>query len=173
MRATIRAACELHSLLERFPTLSPERRVRAVCLCPPGSNIVCYAFAPPVGARMPLSRLNTMNRRIYERFTLRAGERVYNQSFFISRTTLSPARYSAHAVGPMLERLGAGADEYQRHGIFLLRSVLMNPWYEHAKRRGRFVISELVADLYAAGEEELAALQRSPQPGATEDRPGV
>jgi hypothetical protein len=31
--------------------------------------------------------------------------------------------------------------------------VLMNPWYGPARRRGRYYVSELVAELYRAAEE--------------------
>lgn len=157
IQETIRNACELHALLEFYPTLADERPVRAVCLCPPGSNIVCYAFRPE-GARAPLATLNTLNRRVHARFSPKAGERVYGQPFFVSRTTLSPSQYSESAVGPMLERLGATPDEYRREGVFLLRSVLMNPWYAEAKRRGRYFLSELAGALYQAAEEEWGTL---------------
>jgi hypothetical protein len=61
-------------------------------------------------------------------------------------------------VTPFLERLGADPGEFQRHGVVLLRSVLMNPWYGETKRRGRFFLSELTAELFRAAEEEWAAL---------------
>lgn len=155
MRDNIRNACELHALLEA-PGLfdgAGGAGVRAVCLCPPGSNIVCYAFRP--AGRATLAEINRLNRAVYERFNLRAGERVYEQSFFVSRTSLTPRQYSRATVGRFLDRLGVTAEEYERsgEGVFLLRSVLMNPWYAYAKRRGRHYLSELAEALYktAAG----------------------
>jgi len=152
MRENIRNAAELHALLESFPTfMSSPSAVRAVCLCPPGSNIVCYAFRPERACS--LEEINRLNHAVYERFNLTPGERVYEQSFFVSRTSLSARQYSISTVGPFLERLGVTPSEYDQHGVFLLRSVLMNPWYSYAKRRGRYFLSELVAELYecAAG----------------------
>ncbi|MCC6230761.1 MAG: hypothetical protein IT432_16235 [Phycisphaerales bacterium] len=147
MRDNIRNAAELHALLESYPSLVDQRRgVRAVCLCPPGSNIVCYAFRTEHGST--LEQVNRLNRGVYERFNISPGERVYEQSFFVSRTSLSSRQYPISTVGPFLERLGVTSDEYERHGVFLLRSVLMNPWYSYAKRRGRYFLSELVAELY-------------------------
>lgn len=160
IRDTIRAAAELHALLEQFPALVSEKpAARAVCLCPPGSNIVCYAFRPGAD-NASLRQINELTSRIYARFTLRAGERVYDQSFFVSRTTLSSRQYSGDTVNPFLDRLGVTRDEYSREGVFLLRSALMNPWYEQAKSRGRYYLSELVTDLYRAADAELAAPPR-------------
>lgn len=154
MQDTIRAACELHTLLEQFSTLAGASDVRAVPLCAPGSNIVCYAFRRQ--GRSTLASLNALNERIYSRFTRVAGERVYDQQFFVSRTRLSPGQYSGQTVGGMLDRLGVSRDEFAREGVFLLRSVLMNPWYAQAKTRGRYFVSELVEELYRVASEEAA-----------------
>jgi glutamate/tyrosine decarboxylase-like PLP-dependent enzyme len=148
IRENIRGACELHALLEGFPRLTSTGPVHAVCLCPPGSNIVCYAFrrAQP----STLESLNRLNRALYERFSMGPGERVYDQTFFVSRTSLAPGQYSLATVGPFLDRLGVRREEYDPAGVFLLRSVIMNPWYSIAKKRGRYYIAELVAELYRA-----------------------
>ncbi len=152
MRENIRNACELHALLEHYPTLTtaPHAKslgVQAVCICPPGSNIVCFAFRPTADGAS-LASINELNRAVYARFSLAAGERVYAQSFFVSRTSLVPGQYALETVGPFLSRLGVDPGEYADNGVFLLRSVLMNPWYASSKRRGRYYISELVAELY-------------------------
>lgn len=153
MRENIRNAAELHALLENYPSLDPAcTGVRAVCLCPPGSNIVCYAFRPTRDGAT-LAEINALNKSIFERFSLNAGQRVYEQSFFVSRTSLSIKQYSTSTVGAFLKRLGVGEAEYARDGVFLLRSVLMNPWYGYAKRRGRYYLSELVGDLHKAASE--------------------
>lgn len=164
VRETIRNACELHSLLENYPRLSVKAEagvpaVRAACLCPPGSNIVCFAFAV-AGDAPPLSLtlLNALNQRIYHRLSMQTGQRVTDQPFFVSRTTLSNAQYSADTVAPFLERLGVSTAEYTEHGVFLLRSVLMNPWYDQAKRRGRYFLSEMVAEMYRLADQELPRL---------------
>lgn len=148
MRENIRAACELHALLEQFPALSGDDGVRAVCLCPPGSNIVCYAFRPQRPA--PLAEINRLNRDIYTLFSLGRGARVQEHPFFVSRTSLTPRQYAVRTVGDFLQRLGVEPREYEQHGVFLLRSVLMNPWYAQAKVKGRFYLSELVEALFAA-----------------------
>jgi glutamate/tyrosine decarboxylase-like PLP-dependent enzyme len=152
LRETIRNACELHALLEQYPALTGETSVKAVCLCPPGSNIVCYAFRPQMPGAA-LAEINELNRRIHERFSMTSGERVYDQSFFVSRTTLSPRQYATATVGDFLKRLGVSESEYAASGVFLLRSVLMNPWYARSKTRDRYFLSELVEELFKAAAQ--------------------
>jgi glutamate/tyrosine decarboxylase-like PLP-dependent enzyme len=151
IRDTIRHACELHAMLEHWPEYQPGRGVRAVCLCAPGSNIVCYAFRP-AGADASLESINRLNRAVHERFSLQPGERVYDQRFLVSRTTLSSRQYAPETVRGFLERLGVSEQAYREQGVFLMRSVMMNPWYGQAKEHGRHVIAELVEELYAAAE---------------------
>jgi glutamate/tyrosine decarboxylase-like PLP-dependent enzyme len=165
VRETIRNACELHSLLEHYPRLlreagRPVPAARAVCLCAPGSNIVCFAFTGVSEAQaLSLSQLNAVNQAVYGRLSVQSGHRAIDQPYFVSRTTLSSAQYSTGTVAPFLDRLGVTMDEYPTQGVFLLRSVLMNPWYDQAKKRGRYFLSELVAELYRLAAQEIAALQ--------------
>lgn len=161
MRENIRNACELQALLENYPTLAGEAglatpAVRAVCLCPPGSNIVCYAFTPVVRGAS-LAQINHLNRSLFDRFSLNSGQRVLEQSFFVSRTSLSARQYSHETVGDFLSRLGVSSQEYARQGVFMLRSVLMNPWYGYSKRKGRYFLSELTGQLYNAAETFLSS----------------
>jgi len=151
MRETIRQACTLYSLLIAHQSQS----VKAVPLCHPGSNIVCYAFRP-LGSTT-LCEINRLNRDIHERMSLgrEMQHNVYAQTFFISRTTLSPEQYSGCTVARLLSDLGVTEDEYREDGVFLLRSVLMNPWYEVAKRRGDDVLSRLVEQLFLEAESAL------------------
>lgn len=153
MQSTVRNAAELYELLERVPDWTGDRRVQAICLCPPGSNIVCYAFRPS-GDSPGLRAINALNRDLYRQFTVGAegSSRFYGQRFFVSRTTLHASQYSPSTVNGFLERLGVDPLEYEKEGVFLLRSVLMNPWYEESKRRGRFFLSEMVVELYDTAE---------------------
>lgn len=149
IRETVRNASELTALLENYPDWVGPQEVRAVTLCQPGSNIVCYAFRPEKPTS--LDAINQLNRKLYSRFSLteHAEKHVYDQRFFASRTTISPAQYSAATVQSFLDRLGVTVEEYERSGVFLLRSVLMSPWYSAAKLKGRFFLSEYVAELFS------------------------
>lgn len=153
VRETIRSAAELHSLLVDLPAFAPGRAVHAVPTGTPGSNIVCFVFRPTAPGAS-LGDLNALNRRIYARFTLQPGTGVYAQSFFVSRTEFQHPRYSHASLAPFLAALGVTRDEFEREGVFVLRCVLMSPWYQQAKRRGRFVLSELAEALYDAAERE-------------------
>lgn len=148
VRETIRNACKLHALLGQ--DLSTKCRVE--CLCPPGSNIVCYAFAPKSGSRLEV--INNLNLELYSRLSIGSGKRanIYAQKFFVSRTTLLPGQYSVGTVSPFLERLGVTESEYAQHGVFLLRSVLMNPWYQASLDRGKDVLASLVEHLFETAE---------------------
>lgn len=160
IRETVRNACELHALLEQYPQYTPTS-MRALCLCPPGSNIVCYAFTPASNLAS-LTQINELNQRLFARFTLEDGKRVYDQRFFVSRTTLAPSRYVAQSVAPFLARLNVTAQAYEHAGgVFLLRSTLMNPWYSAAKERGRHFLSELVEELFTAAEQEWRSISQS------------
>lgn len=149
MRDTIRNACKLHALLK----MDLGKRTQALALCPPGSNIVCYAFRPKENST--LREINELNRALYQRFSLGEGSasNVYAQSFYVSRTTLEPQQYASATVQQFLERLGVTTDEYECDGIFLLRSVLMNPWYDAYLQRGRDMLAELVVGLFEAADQ--------------------
>ncbi|HRF58666.1 MAG TPA: pyridoxal-dependent decarboxylase [Fimbriimonadaceae bacterium] len=153
IRQTVRNATELHALLTSYPEWRPGSVV-AVPLTRPGSNIVCFAFRPSAGGAS-LSEINALNRAVYARFTVSetSSHRVYDQEFFVSRTTLSPRQYRTHAVAPFLEALGVSGDAFAEDGVFLLRCVLMNPWYDAARERGRYFLAELVEALYASAED--------------------
>lgn len=152
IRQTVRSASELHSLLVHYPEWGTTA-VRAVPLTRPGSNIVCFAFRP-MGAGASLAELNVLNRAIYAGFTVcdAPSRRVYDQEFFVSRTTLSPRQYRIETVTPFLDHLGVSPADFEREGVFLLRCVLMNPWYDAARERGRFFLAELVEALYASAD---------------------
>jgi glutamate/tyrosine decarboxylase-like PLP-dependent enzyme len=166
VQETIRNAAELHGLLEQYPRLCSESGaalplVRAVCLCPPGSNIVCFAFTPAQPSRrLSLREINDANEAVYQKFSVATGERVYDQSFFVSRTTIRPGQYSLEPVRDLLPRLGVTEQEYGADGVFLLRCVLMNPWYAAAKARGRYFLSELVERLFDVAAAEFGASER-------------
>ncbi|HXH61600.1 MAG TPA: pyridoxal-dependent decarboxylase [Fimbriimonadaceae bacterium] len=148
MQETVRNAGELYTLLKDFHEISRGQKVRAVPLCPPGSNIVCFTFVP-LDRKMPLNELNEANQALYERFTIsETGSDIHHQEFFVSRTVLRHNHYRWETVEGFLKEIGGTQKEFEECGTFLLRSVLMNPWYSDAKKRGRYYVSEFVAELY-------------------------
>lgn len=161
IRQGVRSAAELYTLLTRWHEWTGDDQVRAVCLSPPQSNIVCFAFRPTFDT--PLRSLNALNRAVYDAFTVpRDVERhIYDQRFFISRTHMTARRYVPETLRPFLTRLGATEREYEREGVVLLRCTLMNPWYELAKDSGRFYLSEMTAELHRKAAELTNDLARS------------
>lgn len=97
-----------------------------------------------------MEAINRLNRSLYRRLSLSSDHRfrVYDQKFFVSRTTLAPDRYRSETVVDFLDRLRVSKEEYERGEVFMLRSTLMNPWYDEAKRRGRYYLVDLVDELY-------------------------
>lgn len=158
MQANIRNACELHALLDHWPSFTGETKVKCITLCPPGSNIVCYLFVPS-NSQLNLEQINGLNREVYRRLSCSDERRghIYDQRFFISRTVLSPHTYSIESVGPFLKTLGVTEQEYLSEGVFVLRSVLMNPWYGRAKKKGRFFLTELVKELFDQANSALSS----------------
>ncbi|MCH7976715.1 MAG: hypothetical protein IIC18_09225 [Bacteroidetes bacterium] len=168
IRETIRNACELHALLNEWPDLTNHQPVHAVTLCPPESNIVCFAFRL-AGETVALPLLNQLNKAVFHGFSLPRKRRahVYDQKYFISRTVLSASQYGTSTVADFLQRLGVTEEEYQKHGVFLLRSTLMNPWYSAAKRQGRFYLVDLVKELHKEAAR-VWELQNEQQPYVAE-----
>ena len=115
-----------------------------VPLFEPDTNIVCFVARPmrweegklvPTDWRLPW--LNLLNELIYGATSIAPldGRRPPPavQPFFVSRTRFEQRQYDAGAIAPMLEHVGIDADEYRRHGLFVLRSTVMNPWYGEAE----------------------------------------
>jgi glutamate/tyrosine decarboxylase-like PLP-dependent enzyme len=158
IRDTIRNTCRLHALLEHWSAIDPQTTVRAVALCPPDSNILCYALRP-TEEKPGLAVINALNRELYERFSIssKRGRKVFEQSFFVSRTVITADHYRPETVADFLERLGVSAEEYAEHGVLLLRSTLMNPWLVSARKRGRDYLVEFVSELVECATKILAA----------------
>lgn len=155
MRETIRNACLLHALL----CAKKSNSVEAVPLCTPGSNIVCYAFRAK--GSMDLKSINRLNHAIYERMSINSAdqESIHSKSFFVSRTTLAPNQYSVEATREFLSKLGVTEAEFAESGVFLLRSVLMNPWYELAAQKGNAVLEQLVDYLFEKADALLEPMR--------------
>ena len=112
-------------------------------LCEPDSNILVYLALPcimengyPVMKKTPLAIINKINEKIYEEFSLETHtgkhKMPYGQDYFISKTRLEKTTYSAESIAFLLKKFGITHEEYEKEGIFVLRSTIMNPWYHLA-----------------------------------------
>jgi len=149
IRETVRNASEFAALLERWNEYTEESVCEALLLCPPDSNVVCFLFRP-VNRVSSLAEINELNSRIFQKFSISPDARssVYTQKFFISKTWITTERYSEETLADFMKCLGVSMKEYRKEGIFVLRVVLMNPWYTLAKEKGRYFLSEFVEELY-------------------------
>jgi len=132
-----------------------------VPLFEPDTNIVCFIARPmrweegklaPTGWRLPW--LNLLNELIYGATSIAPldGRRPPPavQPFFVSRTRFEQRQYDAGAIAPLLERVGIDIAEYRRHGLFVLRSTVMNPWYGEAEAVGVDYLRQFVHHLHGA-----------------------
>jgi hypothetical protein len=83
------------------------------------------------------------------------------QPFFVSRTRFEQRQYGAAAIAPMLERVGIDADEYRRHGLFVLRSTVMNPWYGEAEQVGVDYLRQFVHHLHGSAVSAMQQVEQA------------
>lgn len=131
-------------------------------LCTPDSNVVCF-IAHPMTFRggalddvdFSLEKLNSINKRLYKKLSVSDSVTPHGQEFFVSRTTFNARQYSYASIQDLLESLGVGEEEYNRDGLFVLRSTVMNPWYWNAELAGIDYLMEFVISLHKAMREIL------------------
>jgi tyrosine decarboxylase len=131
----------------------------------PETNIVCFLARPMQWhqgamrpACVPLAEINRLNQQIYAAASI-PGARTHRlsaaQPFFVSRTRFEEQQYQAASLAPLLDRLGVGVEEYQREGLFVLRSTVMNPWHQEAQLAGIDYLFEFLGFLHRVAAEAL------------------
>jgi glutamate/tyrosine decarboxylase-like PLP-dependent enzyme len=143
----------------------PEQRFSFELVAEPDTNIVCFVCIPLKGDgyefddSWSLDRINRFNLAIYERATIRNPPHVhktpYAQEFFVSRTVLTTDQYRKSSVKGLLGRFRWSEEEYEEHGIFVLRSTVMNPWHRLAEEKGKNYLFDFVVDLHRIAREEV------------------
>lgn len=192
VRETVSSARRLWRLLEEY---HGPKGLRFVALTEPDTNIVCYV-ARAKGAS--LERMNRLNHGVYRHLTIDRQAPPHGMRYFVSRTILRPSHYAYQSLAPFLARLDVSAVDYAASetapaieettfhvdsddhgvepldGVFVLRSTLMNPWYEVSRRPGSLsdeavpakdYLSDYVTFLSRTAEEVLAALEGTGQGG--------
>lgn len=126
----------------------------------PDTNIVCFLARPMEHGEsglhsvvVELEVLNELNERVHERMGKPAGAGgdpgPYGHPFFVSRTKLEQDQYSSESLAGLLARFGIAAENYRRHGLFVLRSTVMNPHYPVAEREaGKDYLMDFVLELH-------------------------
>ena len=114
-------------------------------LMEPDSNVVCYFFRH---YEFSLKENNKLNKLVYENISLKSGTNKhltpYNHDFFVSRTHLSPDQYSWESVKEVISDAGFSRDEYLAEGLFVLRSVVVNPWLSMSREKGIDYLGQFV-----------------------------
>ncbi len=104
----------------------------------PDTNVVCFFFKIKGTSR--LDQHNHLNSEIYKSYTLQDGapfaHMPYTQNYFISHTQFFPSQYPYSSVESILAKIQTTVEDYDRNGLFVLRSVIMNPWIRPAREKG-------------------------------------
>ncbi len=186
VRASLLAARELYERLVHWEHWAQANQIDAAFEFmpltgePPDTNIVCFLVREKGAAS--LTRMNQLNRWIYERFTIESeysqGEYSYSQPFFLSHTIIRYPAYSPRSVAGPLQRFSIEPAEYFERGLFVLRATIMNPYIvlaEEAGRPGRPYLAQFMERLAAKAAEAVRALAisaleiRQPQPTGSAD----
>jgi glutamate/tyrosine decarboxylase-like PLP-dependent enzyme len=128
-------------------------------LSEPDTNIVCFVALPMVwqderlvATHLPLPWINRLNQEIHEALSIKSsGPRVrlpYAQTYFVSRTRFEQRGYTSESLRELLSELGVAREEYEQHGLFVLRSTLMNPLHWTAEQEGTDYLLDFVKHLH-------------------------
>lgn len=108
------------------------------------TNIVCFVVVPSRWKKdesqmefelWGLEAMNRFNRIIYDHFSYNRSPHdaenpeAFSRSFFLSHTELKKGSYEYESISDILKKFGITKREYEQHGLFVLRSTVMNPWY--------------------------------------------
>ncbi len=137
-------------------------------LSEPDTNLVCFLCLPMWedengnlhrDMAFRLSEINSLNQRIYGRATVKGSKKQrkmpYSQEFFVSRTTLTREQYKPSSVQNILDKFSFTVNEYEQHGIFVLRSTLMNPWHYRAQQQGKNYLLDFLVNLHQIARDIL------------------
>lgn len=98
-------------------------------------SVSYWGHTPPMKKSVwKLADLNSLNRLIYEDFTIlntphEQKTPPYRQQFFVSKTILDKSQYSYSSIKNVLDKLNIRRESYENEGLFVLRSSIMNPLY--------------------------------------------
>jgi glutamate/tyrosine decarboxylase-like PLP-dependent enzyme len=184
VRATLLSAKKLfkhlvnhrHVFEELHAEVTGEERCRLpftfIPLFEPDTNIICFVARPMrwedgrlTNNDWRLPWINLFNELIYAATSIapldsrRPPPAV--QPFFVSRTRFEERQYNAASIAPVLERAGVQATDYRRHGLFVLRSTVMNPWYREAETAGADYLRGFVQHLHEAATAAMLQVEQA------------
>ncbi len=187
VRVTLLNARRLARLLERhrllFLKLERERQPEPASPAPftffpiaePETNLVCFVARPMawqegrlVAAPATLGAINRLNELIYAAASIPGSRSQHRlsaaQPFFVSRTRFEDRQYRAETLSHLLARLEISPAAYEREGLLVLRSTVMNPWHSEARQAGMDYLYEFVRFLHRAAAEAMREVTPPPAP---------
>ena len=125
----------------------------------PDTNIVCFIAMPMIQEKdkwnllnKDLQWINAFNENIYEHLTIAGVDLGYKppyaQPYFVSRTTFTNDQYDYNSINKILEHFNITKEEYDKYGLFVLRSTVMNPLYPVADQAGKDYLLDFVKYLH-------------------------
>lgn len=140
----------------------------------PDTNIVCFLVRPMMYTLerklkendISLKWINRLNEKIYACASIsdvkNEEHSPTSQPFYVSRTRFEAKQYSYSSMKPVLKRMRVTCTqhEYTEHGVFVLRSTVMNPWYDHAEVAGMNYFSKFLKFLHRIAVDEIEETYR-------------
>jgi glutamate/tyrosine decarboxylase-like PLP-dependent enzyme len=137
----------------------------------PDTNILCFIARPMIWYKQKLipfdeslTVINQLNERIYKATSIPTSQQTqhfpYSQPYFLSRTRFDQTQYGYEALAPILSHLRITKGDYAAHGLFVLRSTVMNPHYNLAESEGFDYLYEFVKYLHRIARVELQNIYR-------------
>lgn len=130
--------------------------VRLQTIGPPDCNVLCYYFT--VKGNESLDLQNKLNQKVYRAFSLKntdgKQQMPYRQEYFISHTHFFPSHYPFGSVSHLVDHFESARKQYEQNGLFILRSVIINPWLDPARKKHTDHLQNLVSQLYGAAKVE-------------------
>ncbi|HIS34205.1 MAG TPA: hypothetical protein IAA79_04695 [Candidatus Avirikenella pullistercoris] len=131
------------------------------------TNLICYIMVPMEKTEMGycvdrhygLKELNQLNQKLYE--TMSVGNnnthnwKLQDFDFFVSKTRFLDSIYKYDSISRMLESIGIDKESYREEGLFVLRSTVMNPFYELATSRNKDYLEEFIVNMHGKAADIL------------------
>ncbi len=137
------------------------------------SNLLCYVIRPVVlsadgkswsiDKRVSLAESNALCDRVYQRMTKNSTEKLsYNSAYeyYATKSEFFDNMYSFASLEPTFKILEISEEEYHRHGLFVFRTTVMNPFYQMAKEVSeRDYLDEFIIGLHSNAEAEIQRVE--------------
>jgi hypothetical protein len=161
IKASLENAQRFHTYLDHHRHSSDV--IELLPINQPDCNVICYHFRVKDSSSLELQ--NELNKRVYNVFSLgKEGEKwemPYRKEYFISHTHFFPSHYSYNSVDHLLTDFPDPEITYAQNGLFILRSVIMNPWLDAAREKETDHLELMIKKLYEVAEKEFDSLKSS------------